>query len=68
MRERERHNALLFQARHLAETGRYQTWREVEAALVSSGRDGVPQALSEPNVRKMLDKQCANAVRRRHEL
>ncbi len=68
MRERERRSALLFQARHLADTGRFQTWREVEAALVASGRKDVPQALFATHVRKMLDKQCANAVRRRNEL
>lgn len=67
MRDRERHSALLFQASHLAGTGRYQTWRDVEAAMVSSGRKGVAEALSDVHVRKTLDKQCANAVRRRNE-
>lgn len=63
LRERERRRGLRFQAQQFAESGQYQSWREVEAALLRGGRLGAADALAEPSIRLMLDRRCASARR-----
>lgn len=64
LRDQERQRTLRYQARQLANTGRYGTWREIEAALVRDGRAGAPIALADAHIRMSLDKACATAQRR----
>jgi hypothetical protein len=64
LRDQERQRALRYQAKQLADTGRYGAWREIEAAMVRDGRAGAPVALADVHVRQSLDKACANAQRR----
>ena len=62
--ERERQRLVRSQARDLANTGRFNNWREVETALVGKGRNLAPQALHNRFVRLLLDARCAHARRR----
>lgn len=50
LRDREKLERLHFQARQLAETGRYRNWEEIEGALTCAGRQGAEKALSAPLV------------------
>lgn len=64
LRDQERQRTLRYQAKQLADSGRYSTWREIEAALVRDGRAGAPVALADAQIRLSLDKACVNAQRR----
>jgi hypothetical protein len=62
--ELERQRLVRSQARELANTGRFNNWREVETALVGKGRHLAPQALHNRFVRLLLNARCAHARRR----
>ena len=62
--EEERQRLVRSQARQLANSGRFNNWREVETALVGKGRHLAPQALHNRFVRLLLDARCAHARRR----
>lgn len=62
--EQERQRLVRSQARQLANSGRFNNWREVETALVGKGRHLAPQALHNRFVRLLLDARCAHARRR----
>lgn len=62
--QRERERRLRFQARQLANTGKFATWPEIEKELTLKGRKLVPEALKGRVVRIMLNARCAHARRR----
>lgn len=65
--QRERERRLRYQAKQLANTGRFGGWPDIEKALTSKGRKLVPEALQGRIVRFTLNARCAHA-RRRNEV
>lgn len=62
-REKERRRSLLTQASQMAESGQFPAWREIEAALIKSGRSDTQRVFASANFRRTLDRQCAKARR-----
>lgn len=65
LRDRELSWRVRYEARQLADTGRYLNWRGVEAALKLKGRSGARKALANVLIRFALDMRCAHAQRKR---
>lgn len=64
-RDRERRDRLRYQARKLANSGRFRNWEEIQASIERSGRKGAEKALGHSVVRFMLNLQCAFAKKQR---
>lgn len=62
-REQERLRSLIYRAGLLADSSRYENWQDVEAALLTAGRDDAPRGLSSSHVRSTLNRRCARAKR-----
>ena len=62
-REQERHRSLIYRAGLLADTGHYDDWRDIEAALLSAGREDASRNLTSAHVRHALNRRCIRAKR-----
>ncbi len=62
-REQERRRSLIYRAGLLADTGHYDGWRDIEAALLSAGREDASRNLASAHIQYALNRRCARAKR-----